>query len=323
MKKIEKNPIELTSKLYDYCQEYLSRRKVSEKTKVLYTKELYKIFKNQYLTQALYVRVYSKGNYYKSVLKLIIDTCDHFDLQTYKYKVIKPISIKRHNPQVWREKDILKIVDNIEDYGLLILCAYYIGAGLRFSSAIMLSWEDFKWEDWVQDKTKTGRCHIVAKGKKESFLIVDPLLMNKLYKIAESKGKLFQNIPYKNSADDLYIFINKVELGALQEVFRKANLDNILDSKQQTINIIDRAKNEIIRKKHYLVDYKLKKLKNLFNGRKIKFHSIRSSRATNLLKKGFKLLTIKDQLMHNSIATTEIYLNLVDADTEKEFEEKL
>lgn len=315
--------VQLTPSLYDKCQEYLSKRKVSEKTRVLYTKELDKIFKHPVLNQRLYNSVFTKGNYYRSVLKLIIDTCKHNDIIVYNYKTIKPIERKIRLPQVWRENHIIKIADNIEDYGLLILCAYYIGAGLRFSSAIMLSWNDFVWEDWVTDKTKIGKCKITGKGKKESFLIVDPILMNKLFRLAEQRGKVFLGVPYKNSDNDLYLFIKKIDLEALQNSYKKKNFDNILDSKEYKINVVDRAKTEIVRKKHYLVDYKLRKLNNLFNNRKIKFHSIRHSRATNLLKKGFKIITIKKQLMHNSIATTEIYLNLIDIDMDIEFEEKL
>lgn len=315
--------VQLTPSLYDKCQEYLSRRKVSEKTRVLYTKELDKIFKYSTLTQRLYNSVFTKGNYYRSVLKLIIDTCKFNDIIAYNYKTVKPIKRKIRLPQVWGEEQIIKAADNIEDYGLLILCAYYIGAGLRFSSAIMLSWDDFVWEDWIKDKTKTGRCKITAKGNKEAFLIVDPILMNKLFDLAERTGKVFLGVPYKNSDNDLYLFIKRIDLEALHSLYKKENFDKILDSKGYKINVVDRAKTEIVRKKHYLVDYRLRKLRNLFNNRKIKFHSIRHSRATNLLKRGFKLMTIKEQLMHNSIATTEIYLNLVNVDMDMEFEEKL
>jgi len=215
------------------------------------------------------------------------------------------------------------MINNVEKYGLLIECTYYIGAGLRFSSAIMLSWDDFLWEDWLNDKTKTGKCNIRAKGDKYKTLVVDPILMNRLYNIAESKGKMFQGIPYKNSAEDLYLFIKKSSLEGLEEQFRKQNFDNILDSKKEQVNPQNMARLEIIRKTHYLVDYQLRKLSKFFNSKHIKFHSIRSSRATNLLKKGFKLYTISKQLMHESIATTEIYLNLSNIDIENEFNEKL
>lgn len=323
MEELDKKLIELTPQLQDWCLEYMNSRGCAEKTILLYKDELNKIFKHPILTQKVYNITHAKGNYYKSVLRLIKDTCEYHNIPTYKYKSIKRIKKKKNNPQVWIESDVIKMIDNIEDYGLLVACSYYIGAGLRFSSAIMLSWDDFLWDDWIEDKTKTGKCGIRAKGDKYKVLMVDPILMNRLYNLAKNKGKTFQGIPYKNSIEDKYLFIKKIDVDELEEEFRKQNFENILDSKKYKINVKNRARLEIIRKTHYLVDYKLRKLSKLFNDKNIKFHSIRHSRATNLLKKGFKLLTIKEQLIHESISSTEIYLNLVDVDIEDEFNSKL
>ncbi len=324
MENVDKKFIILSQRLQDRCLEYIRRRGLAEKTKIYYTKELDNIFRNPVLTQTIYNRVYSRGSYYPSVLKLITNTCDHFDIPNYKYKIIKSLKSKpKPKPQVWHEDDIIKMINNVEEYGLLISCAYYIGAGLRFSSAIMLSWDDFVWKDWIGDKSKAGKCDIHAKGDKDKRLIVDPILMNKLYNIAEDKGKLFQGIPYHNSSEDTYLFVRKAEIEDLEAKYKKQNFQNILDSKREEINVKDRAIVEIIRQKHYIVDYKLRKLSKIFNDKKPKFHSIRHSRATNLLKKKFNLITIKEQLMHNSIATTEIYLTLENIDQENEFNEKL
>jgi len=318
----QKKPIVLDNYLHNRCLEYIRRRGLAEKTKLMYEKELENIFKNSILTQTLYNKIYSKGNFYTSVLKLILNTCEHFDIPSYKYKVIKPIKKRKHNPQVWSEIDIIKMIENVEEYGLLIACAYYIGAGLRFSSAIMLSWDNFMWEDWLEDKTKTGKCIIFAKGGKEKVLRVNPILMNRLYNLAKNNGKMFQGIPYKNYADDKHLFINQSELDEREAKYKKQNFENILDSNKEQINAKERAKVDLIKKKHDLVKYRLKKLSKQFN-KNIKFHSIRGSMATSLLKKGFKLMTIKDQLMHESIATTEIYLNMENSDIEKEFDDNL
>lgn len=313
----------LNQELHDRCLEYIRRRGLGEKTKLYYTNELTNIFKNPVLTQTMYNKIYSRGGYYGSVLKLITDTCEHFDIPNYKYKIIRSIKKPKNKPQVWHENDIIKMIDNVEEYSLLMSCAYYIGAGLRFSSAIILSWTDFIWEDWVLDKSKAGKCNIHAKGDKDKVLIVDPILMNRLYNIAKNEGKMFQRIPYKNSSEDTYLFIRRANIEDLEAKYKKKNFENVLDSKKEQINVKARAMVEIVRKEHYLVDYRLRKLSKLFNGKKPKFHSIRHSRATHLLKKGFKLLTIKGQLMHNSISTTEIYLNLENIDEENEFNEKL
>jgi len=319
---LDQEYIQLTPELYQKCLDFMSQRKLSERTKDLYTKELDRIFNYPQLTQAQYSRIYSKGNFNLAILKLILDTCKHNDIPIYNYKAIKPVRKRRPIPQTWSENQILRLAEEIEDYGLLVLCSYYIGAGLRFSSAIMLSWEDFDWEDWVKDKSKNGKVFIRAKGKKEAKLIVDRILMQKLHDIAARDGKLFLDIPYKNRVEDKYLFIKKVDEEALMTVFRRRNFDKMLENDQNKINVQDRVKNEIVKKKHYLVDYKLKKLNHLF-GKKIKFHSIRHSRATNLLRKGVSLVTIQKQLMHSSLTTTQLYLNLIDVDMEQELENKL
>lgn len=324
MVNLNKKFTELSTELYNHCLDYLNKPQVSEKTRALYKVELDKIFKNKILTQQVYNSFHSKGNYYRAVLTLICKVADFYDLGDYKYKIMK---VREHNnlpkPQVWTESEILEMASKIEDYGLLIECAYYIGAGLRFSSAIMLSWDNFKWEDWVSNKESYGKCDIHAKGGKDKTLMVNPLLMNKLYNIAKNNGKLFQNIPYKASTEDLFLFIDRKYLEELQEKYKKENFDYMLDNTPIKYKLREKAINELIRKKHYLVDYKLRKLAKSMNKKSIKFHSIRHSAATNLLKKNFRLNTIQDQLMHNSIATTERYLSLENKDIAKEFNQSL
>jgi len=318
--------IKLTPQLYDKCKEYLSRRGLSEKSNQLYMAVIDQLFKKEILTQTLYNDVYSKGSRHKAVLGLIKKTCYHFDMPSYNYKMIEKKPSGRKPPQIWSEEDILKIANTIEDYGLLVESTYYIGAGIRFSSAIFLKWEHFLWSDWIIDKTKGGKCLIFGKGGKQKYLDVHPILMNKLYNIAKNKGKLFQEIPYRNSSENTYIFISLVELKEIRERIKKQQFNDMLEIGDKYLMKRDAqelSKNELIAKMHDRVAYKLRKLKSSFNGRNIKFHSIRSSRATNLLKKGFSLLEISKMLMHEDIKTTQIYLDIEDSDITKKFNEKL
>lgn len=316
----------LTPQLFEKCKEYLGRRGLSEKSNQLYLAVLEDIFKKERLTQNLYNDVYSKGSRYKAVLNLIKKTCYHFDIPTYNYKTIEKKPSRRKPPQVWSEKEILNIASEIEDYGLLIESAYYIGAGIRFSSAIFLKWEHFRWDDWNADKTMAGKCLIFGKGGKEKYLDVHPILMNKLYSIAENKGKIFLGIPYRNSSENTFIFISSTELEEIEDRIKKQQFNDMLEVDSGYLMKRDAqelSKNELIAKMHDRVAYKLKKLKHLFNNRNIKFHSIRSSRATNLLKKGFSLLEISKMLMHEDIKTTQIYLDIEDSEITKKFNEKL
>lgn len=322
----QSNFIALTPYLLECCMKYIDGRKLLEQTKMLYIKELTSIFKEEILTQTLYNKIYNKGNYHKSVLRLIIDSCIFFDIPCHNYKVIRQKAFPRKNPQVWDERDILIMVNKINNYGLLIESAYYIGAGLRFSSAIFLKWDDFNWVDWIIDKDKAGTCFIMAKGGKERNLPVHPILMRKLYNLARERNKLFRGIPYLNFNGNPYLFINMDELEELEENIEKENLNKIIDSNNKYImkvNKKERAKVELIKIYHNKVNYELNKLSPLFNSKVIKFHSIRSSRATNLLKKGFSLLEIKELLMHNSISTTQIYLNIENKSLQDKFNRSL
>lgn len=324
--KIQQKFTPLTPYLFDRCKEYLEGKGLSEKSNQLYMSLLEYIFKKDTLTQTLFNEIYSKGSRHRAVLNLIKNTCYHFDIPIYKYKQIEKKTPRRRPPQVWSEDEILEIANAIEDYGLLIESAYYIGAGIRFSSAIFLKWEHFKWTDWIKDRTKAGKCLIFGKGGKEKYLDVHPILMDKLYSIAKDKGKLFLDIPYKNSSENTYIFISLTELEEIEDRVKKQQHNDMLDIGDRYLmerNAQELSKNELIAKMHDRVAYKLKKLKPLFNHKNIKFHSIRSSRATNLLKKGFSLLEISKMLMHGDIKTTQIYLDIEDSEITKKFNEKL
>lgn len=325
MVNLNKEYIQLTPKLYDHCIEQINKKTVADKTKVLYKREIDRLFKFESLTQQTYNNIYSKGNYYRAVLKLITDVAEFYDLGDYKYKVFKARGrTKETKTQYWHENQIKEMFNRVEKYGLLMECAYYIGAGLRFSSAIMLRWDDFIWEDWIDNQNNYGKVKIRAKGDKFKVLMVNPILMKKLHNIAKNDGKCFKNIPYKASCEDLFMFVDIDEVQKLEEKYRKENFENsTLDGSKNKIRVKEHARNEIIRKKHYLVDYQLRKLAKLMNVPSIKFHSIRHSSATNLLSKGFRLTTIQNQLMHKSISTTERYLNLENIDIEDEFNKKL
>lgn len=318
--------IALTPYLFDKCKKYLSKRGLSEKTNQLYIDVLDNIFKKETLTQTLYNDTYSKGSRYKAVLNLIKKTCYHYDIPSYNYKIIEKKLKPRKPPQIWSEKKILKIANAVEEYGLLVESAYYIGAGIRFSSAIFLKWEHFMWEDWITDKTKSGKCLIFGKGGKQKYLDVHPILMNKLYRVAEGKGKVFLGVPYQNSSESAFLFISSIELDEVEDRVKKQQHDAMLDIGSRYLmkrNAQELSKNELIAKMHDRVAYKLKKVGHLLKYRNIKFHSIRSSRATNLLKKGFSLLEISKMLMHEDIKTTQIYLDIEDSEITKKFNEKL
>lgn len=315
---------ELTDELKKLCLLYIDKRNYSEKTRLLYGNQIHNIFSKTILTQTYYNEIYDKGNFHKSVLKIINLTLEHNDLPAYKYKTIPQITKPRKIPQVWTESEVLRIASYhpIDIGKLMINCSYFIGAGLRFESTIYLRWNDFNWEDWLLDQEKAGTCFIHGKRDKEATLPVDKVLMKKLYDYAKSNRRFMFGQP-SDINNDQFIFIDKYELKKYmnEAKAKKWNKENIEASDIKTRIDYKQLGRVILTKKfHDRFNYQLKKIsKNDFNNVKIKFHSFRSSRATNLLKKGFSIVEIKDLLMHSSIQTTQIYLNLSNMDLQNKF----
>jgi len=310
--------IVLDAYLRHKCELYLIGKKVSQSTKDQYMSIMDSLFTEKVLTQSVYDSLYKKKGIYRAVLKLIKDTCIHNDLPTYPYKNIDSVKEGRKLIVRYSEKEILDISNKIEDYGLLIRTAYYVGGGLRFSSVILLKWEDFKWEQWLKDRQGVGRCDVLfVKRGEQGQLDVDPLLMEELHALAKSQGKMFNDIPFKNCRGNPYIFISDVELKEMEESVKKENNLKMLEANGEEwlkADVKNKALNMMIKKMHQRVDYKLLKLKSLFGDKKIKFHSIRHSKSTNLLKMGFKILDIQKMLMHKNLSTTELYVDVAQED---------
>ena len=315
--------ITLDGNLYNRCLEYLDKKGIMEYTKEQYIRLLKVVFKKDVLTQMVYSIYYNKGGAYKSIIKLIPKVCDFYDIGIYRYKEISKKPTNRKLPQVWTEEEVYRIIHNIDTYGLLLSVAYHIGSGLRFSSAILVKWSDFMWEDWLVDTSKSGKCYIYAKGGKEKYLPVDKELMKELYDIAESKSKLWMGVPYKNFSGINYLFITDDEYLSVEKEIEKEKMNNMITNDvvySMKINKDERIKLKLTQMFYRSVDYQLEKLNSMFH-KKIKFHSIRSSKATTLLKKGFPLIYVKKLLMHTSISTTQIYIKLVDEDLQSKYDD--
>jgi integrase len=328
--------IKLTPELYRLCFKYMNQKQYTEKTKVQYVKELDELFKNEVLTQTLYNKNYQKGGSYRAILNLVLKTCWFNDLPYFNYKVIEASkssqnkSLDRYGTiKIFSEDEIGQLADILEEYGLLVRCSYYIGGGLRFSSAIRLKWTDFNWSEWT-DKNKPGKCLIHAKGKTEAYLPVHPILMNLLYNLAEENKKTFKGIPYENFDGENYIFLEESEIKKIIDRLKKEDNNRIIDNdlkKELKIDFKARALLEMTNIHYRKYQYQLVKVASVFKLKTIKTHTVRKSAATNLLRKGWPLIKIKYLLMHKSISTTEIYTKVtedeINADYEKMIENDL
>jgi len=319
--------IKLTPKLFKHCILYMNLRKYTEKTKQQYLRELKSLFKNKELTQYLYVKYWGKGHAYRAILNIILKTCWFYDFPYYHYKAVNETKSNREkilNPdseRIYSEEEIISLSRKVPN-GLMIECAYFIGAGLRFSSVVRIKWGDFDWENW-QDKTKPGRVIIKAKGRKTAKLPVHPYLMNKLFNLALENKKIFANIPYKNFAGENYLFLDEKSIEKNIKKLKDREFNLMLDESDEAnlkVDYLERAILDDANKIYDSMKYELNKYSSDFKVKRIRFHSFRKSSATNLLRKGWPLTKIKVLLMHENISTTEIYTKVNESEIGNEYD---
>ena len=323
-----KEYVQLTKNLFKHCMLYMNLRKYTEKTKMQYLQELKELFKNKELTQYIYTKYWQKGHSYRAILNIILKTCWFYEFPYYHYKVVKRTKSDKEKDlntdmeKIFREEEIKHLALLVPN-GLLVECAYYIGAGLRFSSVIKLRWNDFRWDEW-KDRNSSGKVLVHAKGNKTAVLPVHPYLMNKLYNIAKENQRLFMEIPYKNFAGKNYLFLKEKDIEDTIESLKKKDFELMLDDSPEKELKIDYEERAIIEESNRVYEslkYGLNKHAKEFKVNRVRFHSFRKSAATNLLNKGWSLIKIKKLLMHESISTTEMYTKVDSSEIEKEFNE--
>jgi integrase len=226
----------------------------------------------------------------RAVLHLINNYC--FEKAIDFRLIIPRIKYKpRKTPIIYSIEEIKVLIQATPDpYNLAIRCIFNMGAGLRVSEMIRLSWNHIRWADWLPNQDNYGIAVIKAsKGNKERVINIPSNLMKDLYKYANEQGVVNE---YKVPVGGM-IF----PLG--QDTY-KPNL-RTTDIEKWKGQFIFYAYNQfrdgIIRK------YCEKAL-----GKKVKIHSLRHSRATYLYEiEKVPIERIQVLLGHAEIGTTMIY----------------
>lgn len=197
-------------------------------------------------------------------------------------------------PDMYSSEEIkLMITAAPHPWNLALRCIYNLGAGLRVSEVLKLSWSHIGWVEWLPNKSNYGIAKIKqAKGKKDRVVNIPSNLMNDLYEYAKQQNMLNEfRVPVGQVIFPVNFGTYKVELMSED---------------------MERWKFEYIRQAYDWFRYNIiKKHCEKAIGKKIKVHSLRHSRATYLYEiEKVPIERIQKLLGHASIATTMIYTDI-------------
>lgn len=193
--------------------------------------------------------------------------------------------------ETFSNKEIEMLLNGIKNRKLNILVKFAIGTGLRQGEILALNKSDIK--DMTVQVTKTLKYVKNFDDRNKPFMEL---------KITPPKSKRSRRkVPIPTELKKDLVELNKI---CIEERLKlgEAYIENEMLFPSETGNYIDSR--NLIRSwqrsfKNSTVPYK-------------KFHSLRHTYATQLLKNGSQLLTVSRLLGHSSVKTTEIYAHVLD-----------
>lgn len=206
--------------------------------------------------------------------------------------LIPRVKVKpRKSPEIYSVEEIkLMIASAPKPYDLALRCIFNMGAGLRVSEIIKMSWNHLRWADWLPNQDNYGIAVIKSgKGSKDRVVNIPSNLMKDLYHHAKEQGVLNEfRIPVGGMIFSFNHDTYKTEL-------KKSDLEQ--------------WKNEYLRSCYDWFRYNIiKKHCEKALGKRIKVHGLRHSRATYLYEiEHVPIERIQLLLGHSNLATTMIY----------------
>lgn len=197
----------------------------------------------------------------------------------------------RKTPDIYSLEEINIMINSVEyPYNLVIRCLFNMGAGLRISEIIKLSWNHIRWADWIDKKDSYGVAIIRSgKGSKDRVVNIPLKLMQDLYEYAKEENNLNEfGIP----------------LGGMMFPIGKNNYKPDL-MKQN----LEQWKNEYLEYAYNWLRYNIIQNKcEKALGKRIKIHALRNSKATYLYEiEKVPIERIQLLLGHANLSTTMIY----------------
>lgn len=200
---------------------------------------------------------------------------------------------ERKMPNTLTNNEIKALISSASPVqSLMIRCIFNMGAGLRISELLKLSWKNINWADWLENKENFGKFNIrEAKGDKFRVVTVPPKLMQDLFNLAEIRG-----------------IINEFGIPEGGMIFwlgeREWRNDLFKENEQEW-------RNQYVRHAYRIFEYEWEKLCFKVLAKKTNIHSLRHSKATYLYDiENVPIEIIQKLLGHRSLNTTMIYTQI-------------
>jgi len=226
----------------------------------------------------------------RAVLHMINNYC--YDKAIDFRLLIPKVKVKpRKSPEIYSVEEIKLMISSApKPYDLAIRCIFNMGAGLRVSEIIKMSWNHIRWPDWLRNQDNYGIAVIKSgKGSKDRVVNIPSNLMKDLYEFAKESRVLNEF---------------RIPVGGMIFSF------NHSDYKQDLMRTdIEKWKEEYLRScydwfRHQIIKKHCEKAL----GKRIKVHGLRHSRATYLYEiEKVPIERIQLLLGHSNLATTMIY----------------
>lgn len=202
-------------------------------------------------------------------------------------------------PEIYSPDEVAIIIQAApHPYDLALRCIFNMGAGLRVSEIIKLSWNHIRWVDWLKNQGSYGIAMIKSgKGSKDRVVNIPRNLMKDLYQYAINSNVLNEfRIP---AGGVLFSF----HTGRDEETKKEQERIELLFKKDE------RGKVDYVQSRYNWFRYNIIQLKcEKALNKKIKIHQLRHSRATYLhTVEKVPIEKIQVLLGHLSLNTTMIY----------------
>lgn len=260
--------------------------------------------KNTTVPKICAVRLYIKYLYYEKDISIR----DFQYPEVNKEPGLKQAAINREQLEIISKefKKYHKTFLAMDDYSFFTEILFSLG--LRISEGVKMQTMQIRWQKWVENKEDWGEIEIIkSKGDRSRIVPVDPKLMQKLYDNATKNefGKL--------DRDKEFYFDFGYEAYLNSKRFRRRGKEKIsLNGKRvkyvnKVVNTYRKLLNKITFDKF---------------GYKLKTHTLRASRATELDEKGIRMSIIKEYLGHENISTTSKYIRGTPEKTKQALKDK-
>jgi integrase len=231
-----------------------------------------------------------KHQQYRACLVMINDYCYENNIP-FNLRIPSIKKQPQKLPETLSSEEIKLMIESApKPYDLTLRCIFNMGAGLRVSEVIKLSWSHIKWVDWINNKDSYGVAQIKSgKGSKDRVVNIPSKLMNDLYDYAKQENVLNEF---------------QIPVGAMIFPFGSRALP--LDVPKENL---EKWKFDYVEDKYSWFRYNIiQKCCEKALNKHIKVHSLRHSRATYLYEvEGVPVEKIQVLLGHNSLNTTMLY----------------